>query len=256
MIEDLRAIKSFLSTIDLRLNMKKTNFAIFSLSPKNFHPFNVILVDNENIERVENFKYLGIIFDQHLTWKPHAEHVLSQICPYIHTLSKIRYYLDNKSLMKIYYAYIHSRLTYCLPVWQGMSSEIKCLLQRAQSKAIKFINFLPPTTSTNQLFDNKLLKFSDHIIFENIFFIYKVFSGLIKCDFKLSTNFETTNRSTRQSFLIRTPQFISSKAQASICYIGIVQFNMFLKFVKENKNALPNGVGQTKSWIGEFVRRP
>ncbi len=195
-----------------------------------------------------------LIFDQHLTWKLHVEHVINQISPYVNVLSKIRYYLDKKTLMNFYYAYINSRITYCLPVWQGMGNELKSLIQRAQNKAIKYINFLPVVTPTTQLYDENLLKFTDHLVYENIFFIYKVLSGLMKCDLKLDTNYSCTKRTTRQSNLIKTPHFITTKAQSSIFYRGVVQYNQFIKFLKKNKIAIPSTVGMMKSQIREFVR--
>lgn len=255
MSEDLRMISAYLSTLHLRLNVKKTNFVIFTNSPKVKPSIEKIPFNNEYVMRVESFKYLGVFFDQNLSWKLHAQNVLKKITPYISILSKIRHYLNKKTLMTFYYAHIHSRLTYCLPVWQGINTEYKNLIQRAQNKAIKLINSLPPLTPTKELYDGKLLKFSDHIKYENILFIYKIFNGLMRCDLKLGTNIAATSRVTRQANLIRTPAFISNKAQASIFYRGIVEYNQYVKNCEALGENIPKSLGLLKSGIKNFVRQ-
>lgn len=256
MTQDLQNIEEFLSTICLSLNYQKTNFVVFRLRSNTEDPFREITCFGEKIFRVEQFKYLGVIFDQFLTWRPHVEKILKHITPYISILKKIRHYLTKSALMSFYYAHIHSRLIYCLPVWQNMCQDLKNGLQRAQNKAIKLIAFLPPLTPTNELYDEKLLKFTDQLKYENILFIYKISSGLMRCDVKLGTNFEKTNRLTRQSHLLCKPGFLTVKAQSSIFYKGIVDFNNFLKYLKDTNKEMPGSLGSLKSLLREFVRRP
>lgn len=237
--EDLLSICSFLASIDFRLNTKKTNFTVFSYGTKKDIPFDVIKINNESIYRVSQFNYLGIIFDQNLNWKMHVQHVLKKINPYVNILSKIRHYVEKKALMMFYYAHIHSHLTYCLPVWQNISGELKSLLQRAQNKAVKYINFLPPLTPTAELYDEKLLKFSDHINYENILFIHKVVTGLMRCDLKLGTNFDSFN-----------------VLQSSIFFRGVVEYNQFIKHLNAFNKTVPPNLSQLKSEMRNFVRLP
>lgn len=154
---------------------------IFTTNNKaNKNPPNIISFNNKSIEKVESFRYLGVIFDQNLNWKLHSKHVISKITPFVRVLSKLRYYLDKDSLMKIYYSHINSHLTYCLPVWQNVSQDLKSLIQRIQNKAIKLINFLPRLTPSHTLYNEKFLKFSHHITYENILFIHKVKNRSLK----------------------------------------------------------------------------
>lgn len=253
MIEDLINIESFLSSINLRLNINKTNFMILSLSYAKNQVFNKITFNNNSIVSVQSMKYLGVIIDNNLNWNLHAKNVLKNITPYISVLYTLRHYVEKKSLMMYYYAHIHSRLTYCLPVWQNINNLCRDAIQRAQNKAIKAINFLPPLTPTKDLYDNTFLSFSNHIKYENILFIYKVYMGLTKCDLKLIKNYEITNRTTRQSRNLRVPDFISTRAQSSIFYHGLVMFNSFRTYLSKKNVSLLTNINVIKAEIKRFI---
>lgn len=131
--------------------------------------------------------------------------------------------------MQLYYAHIHSRLTYCLPVWSGCSLEQKMRLQRLQNKVIKFINFRPYLTPSNILYSNQFLPFLKLCDYESILYIHKIRVGLVKSDVALYTNGSITARKTRQSCLLRQPNFLMAKSQNSIFYRGIGCYNEFVK---------------------------
>ena len=67
--EELSLIETWLGENCLFVNKKKTECLLFGTPGKllNIHSFN-IKIDNKVINRVSEFKYLGITFDQCLTW--------------------------------------------------------------------------------------------------------------------------------------------------------------------------------------------
>jgi len=39
-----------------------------------------VKVGNRSIKKVDQIKYLGMIFDEKLTWKPHIQHIWYSLC--------------------------------------------------------------------------------------------------------------------------------------------------------------------------------
>ena len=78
---------------------------------------------NHKIERTNDYKYLGIQFDDRLNWKPQIQKLCSKLSSVCGILSKVRHYLDRESLMLIYNSLFDSRLRYGILAW-GTASEI------------------------------------------------------------------------------------------------------------------------------------
>ena len=101
----------------LCINKSKTKAMIFSLRKYENLP-NVVL-DGQVIEFVDNFKYLGINFDSKLTFNHH----LNQFCSKLSMLTGITYhigpYLNERSAINFYYAFIFSVISYGIAVWGG-----------------------------------------------------------------------------------------------------------------------------------------
>ena len=74
-----------------------------------FHPrqkkINVnvlIVIKNTIIKQVEETKFLGIIIDQHLSWKSHISFVSKRISKTVGIIAKVRHYLSSKSSLTSY----------------------------------------------------------------------------------------------------------------------------------------------------------
>jgi hypothetical protein len=252
MQKDLSMIDSLLSSNNLSMSIKKTKFMVFTTTNSSSDGlFDEIIFDEKKIERVDDFKYLGLQIDSKLLWNDHVDRILKEITPFVGILRRIRYSVDQKTLMSIYYAYIHSRLCYCLPVWSSCSMDKKMRLQRAQNKAIKLIKFRPYLTPTSELYDEDFLSFMQLCNYEQILFVYRVQSGGVRCDFELVNNMSITGRQTRQSSLIRLPQYLMTKSQNSIFYRGVHLFNKFSQNVNIESNA---SISSIKKQIKRFVR--
>jgi hypothetical protein len=242
MQNDLITVESYLASINLELSVNKTKFMIFKTkNSTNSDLFDRITFNNHTIDIVESFKYLGLIIDSEIDWKYHVDSVASKISPYIGMLYRIRPFIEEKTAMQIYYAYIHSRLSYCLPVWSSCSLDLKMRLQRLQNKAMKAIRMKPFRTPTVELYDNRLVSFLQLCDYEAILFIHKVKFGLVKCDVTFITYENISGRQTRQSNLLRPPNFLMAKSQDSLFYRGICLYNDFtLSVLSKDVKSLSN----------------
>lgn len=164
MQNDLTKLKSYLDKNELIINIKKTNYVIYR--EKDLSNF-TLLYDNQKINRTSQITYLGLRINSKLNWTTHIEFIKNKITPFIGALKRVSFRLPTNLLLYLYYAYIHSTLTYMIPIW-GISPKYELnTIQRLQNKAIKTIFKKPWNTPTHELYTNEIspifIKFYLHI---------------------------------------------------------------------------------------------
>jgi hypothetical protein len=66
------------------------------------------------IERVYEFKYLGLLLDPHLNFNLHFDSVLSKVSS---RLLGIKRHLSCQAMCSMINAYVHSYTDYCIDIW-------------------------------------------------------------------------------------------------------------------------------------------
>ena len=80
------------------------------------------------MKQVVEIKFLGVIIDQHLSWKSHIGFVSKKISKTVGIIAKARFYLSSKSLLTLYYSLVYSYLTYCNVAWSSTyCSSLNCI---------------------------------------------------------------------------------------------------------------------------------
>ena len=74
-------------------------------------------MENTVIKQVTETKFLGVLIDQHLSWKPHIDFVSKKISKSVGIIAKARFYLSSQTLMTLYYSLVYPFLTYCNVAW-------------------------------------------------------------------------------------------------------------------------------------------
>ena len=74
-------------------------------------------LNNEKIECVTNFKFLGVYLDSSLCFENHYSVVMSKLLQSQFIIRKLSLVLPGSCLRTLYFAYFHSNLTYCINVW-------------------------------------------------------------------------------------------------------------------------------------------
>ena len=147
MNDELLKIVDWLTANKLSLNVKKTNYIIFHPYQKRLnYDVNIKILDSRvnkyfNLERKEYVKYLGVMIDNHLSWKHHINYVALKISRNIGILSKLRHFVPPKTLFGIYNSLIFPYLSYGLVAWgQAAKTHLEKLLT-LQKRAVRLINF-------------------------------------------------------------------------------------------------------------------
>ncbi len=85
-------------------------------------------------------KLLGVLFDEYPSFKPHISHICSKISKSLFCINRIKNFVNQDFLKKLYYAKIHSHLTYCLNVYSCANTINLQRLRIKQKEAIRVIN--------------------------------------------------------------------------------------------------------------------
>src|SRR6218665_1161333 len=122
MNEELSKLSMWFQVNKLSLNITKSNYMIFK--SKKFHNLDFsnlnLLIDNTQLARVSKVKFLGVIIDEHLTWKPHIEHVKSKVTKIVGVMYRLKGSLPKHSLKLLYTAHLSPYLHYCRVVMWDM----------------------------------------------------------------------------------------------------------------------------------------
>jgi len=152
---ELDKVYNWLISNQLSVNITKTKNIVFRSKQKRINLSNYHLrIDNKIIERKEHFKFLGVIIDEHLTWKEHINTVAGKISRSIGIISKIQFYVSQSSLLNLYYSLIYPYLYYGNIVWGATyKSNLKRLIV-LQKRIIRIITKSKYDAHTAPLFHN------------------------------------------------------------------------------------------------------
>ena len=166
---------------------KKTQYILFippSKSKVNTDCFSITMGGNP-IEQTSTYKYLGILIDEKLSWKPQIDKMCSKLSSVCGIISKVRHYLDRHSLMLIYNSLVESRLRYGILSWGTASQQQINRLQVLQNKALRFLSFSPLDTAMLPLYSHfKVLPLSKLMILEQANFMYRFHKNSLPITFK------------------------------------------------------------------------
>ena len=169
---ELKKLTLWLNVNRLALNVSKTNFVIFR-SPKKIPDHNVTLLMNKcALEQKDHVKYLGVLVDQHLSWKYQIKNVALKISRGIGILAKIKPLLKDNLVKCIYYSLVYSHLSYGIEAWGSAAKSNLNKLNVLQHKATRILSGVQyfqvygqepgPLPSSEPLYKNlEILKFED-----------------------------------------------------------------------------------------------
>ena len=193
-----------------------------------------IKLNGIKLEGCSEIKYVGIIFDKHLTFEPHRTILNSKLKRANNLLSISRHYVPKELLLQIYFGQFYSHLTYGCQLSDYQN--LKTLTQ--QKKAIRKIYFAHYDAHSDPLFKElNLLKLPDIINLNNILFVHNVLNNnapIIFNDyfkFMLQHNHNTVNNPNSQysipkgSLELPKINLLIGKKKHKICMFRIMELN-------------------------------
>ena len=146
---------------------KKQNYMLFTNScSKDINNGTASLqMDGIAIERVSICKFLGVIIDDKLNWKPHIAHITGIIARNVGVIKRIRYKINLKTALLLYDTMIVPCLYYCNIAWASSAkSNLSKLhaLQKNQSVIFLASKFAHTTDLFYRL--NRLNVYDIHLL--------------------------------------------------------------------------------------------
>jgi hypothetical protein len=170
----------------LAVNKGKTKYMIFRTKGKKLPdilpelifdenetncPFNPNLVttlesyhNNHPNADSRSYKLLGILFDEHLSFDYHVNHLTRKLSKSMFCIRMAKNNLNPSGLRSLYFALVHSHLSYCPIILNCLSKTNLNRLEKVQKKAIRIITNSKYNAHTAPLFIEKGILPIDKII--------------------------------------------------------------------------------------------
>ena len=174
---DLAAITSWLRDNKLTLNVIKSKFMIIGSRAKLNQFSDIALVaNNDRLEKVTKFKYLGVTINQHLSWHDHIEQLQRQVAKRLGVLKRIKHLLPVYA-RKIYVTtMVIPILEYASIVWGDKNNKVLMdSIQVLQNKAAKLVlDRAPHSSSTEALKDLNWMNLSTRRQMQRCLFMHNL----------------------------------------------------------------------------------
>ena len=223
---ELTKLWEWLGANKLSLNIAKTKYMVFHTSKRNVIYPN-LKVNNNNIERVTEFNFLGVILHSHMTWNKHINHISMKIARSIGILYRLRNVYPESVLVTIYNTLVLPHFHYCLLLW-GSVVKVNHSLHLPQKKALRIITNSDYLAHTEPICKKlRILKISDMFSVALWKFYYKLMNNKLPEYFSFIKPVLPT---ATERYEIRNPSFhtpaIKHKfAECSLQYCLINQLN-------------------------------
>ncbi len=167
--KELLMVNNLLKLNKLSLSIKKSKYMIFQTQKKNVESFN-LKIDNVIIERVNEFNFLGLTLDEHLTWKCHINKLSSKISQCMGILNRLKHFLPTQTKVLIFNSLVLPHLKFGILIW-GFKCE---KVSKLQMRVIRILSMGKYNAHSEPLFKkHKLLKMCDILKLQELKFYYK-----------------------------------------------------------------------------------
>ena len=236
LVEDhLRNVTCWCDSNRLTINISKTNYVLFQQKRRAVYAYGDLCLKNQPLVRSHQASFVGVIIDEHLTWKPHITEVNSVIRKKAGMLFRLRYFVPQRILILLYTSFIQPHVTYGLEVWGNTYPTYLnsiCITQKMCMRSMTFSEYREPSSP---------LFYKLGIL--DIFKLYK----LLVCTFifdllhqnvshDLSDYFHIVDHeyNTRQKLdkNLTLPRMFTSAGQSSISYTGVKIWNALPNHIK------------------------
>jgi len=167
---------------------------------------------------------LGLIIDETLSWNQHTDWIATKLCSACYVLSNLINIVPQSTLRTIYYAYIHSILSYGI-ILGGNSTNVNKLFI-LQKKTVRILSNIGARKSCNEAFKNlEIMTLHSQYIFSLIIFT-------VDNKHLFTPNNEIHRYSTRNNSNLNLPTINLSKFYKGPYISGTKAFNHLPLYLK------------------------
>lgn len=251
---DIQKLKAWCDNNNMVINADKTKFINFNLKKYSFNKalkFHInISCENSSdcncpiIEQVNQIKYLGVIIDETLSWKPQTEQLHLHLRKNVRKFYFLRNLLPNTLMHTLYFALIHSRLIYGIEFWGGASNNVLQPLEIMQKHFVRIITFKCKHEPSLPLFRQlKVLPLKYLFIFKVLKLFY------MRSGDGYAMQFAYITRAATEGLFMR-PRVHKTFFGKSFVYLGPKIFNTLPNQIKATRNKY-RFLKELKKWLLE-----
>lgn len=219
---DINLYYEWLCYNKLSINVNKSVYMIIKQKGKKAcNP--KINLNNQLLKQVSEYKYLGLIISNNLTWNSHISNIINKVAPIVGALKRCSHQLNENTRYLLYNSFIEPHLRYLIPCWGNASEYLMKKLQRLQNKSIKALFTLNYYTPSEDLYRTyPFLTINQLRKFEQTKLIHNVKNKIIKANTILKQNKDYHNYNIRSKDALRNT-FANSKKKQDSPYEGSIQ---------------------------------
>ena len=118
-VSEIDRFVSWCERHSLHLNVSKTKDMVIDFRMKG-NEHEAIEIGGELVERVSDYKYLGVTVNDKLDWSVHAQNVMSKVNQRMYFVRKLNSFGVDSILVSLFYsAVVQSLMSFCVIAWGG-----------------------------------------------------------------------------------------------------------------------------------------
>jgi hypothetical protein len=103
----------------LTLDFKRMHYMYFKMKMSQIDQYPLKYI-NKQINRTHCIDFLGVSLDSTLSWQGYINKVITKLNSACFAIRSLKLFLTIQDLRIVYFAYVLSIITYCLPFWGNM----------------------------------------------------------------------------------------------------------------------------------------
>lgn len=231
--DDMIEIEKWLNINKLKLNTEKTKWMMITKEKNRKLAQNLdddVRIGKSILEKVDNFKYLGVVLDDKLSFNDQAMICAKKAATKVNLLYRISKMIPVNSKKLVYNSIVLPHLNYCSPVLFTCNKEQILPLQKIQNRALRIILDCNYDTPRKEMLEAlNMLSVAQMIKLNVLVMIFKIIHEMMPI--YLRKNLIFTNNihemSTRQNTTneLRLPNFKMDSTRKNVFYNGIKMYN-------------------------------
>ena len=161
----------------------------------------ILNIDGVNIERVYEFRFLGVILDEKISWKNHIAYIKAKVAKSLFILNKVKHELDTNVLRMLYCTLVLPYFIYCLEVWGNSYKSNMTPLIMLQKRALRIMYKEDYRAHTNRLFMlSGCLKIMDLVELRTLLTVFRAKNRTLPIELQRLFIFSSENEDHRRRY--------------------------------------------------------
>ena len=248
MNNELERINQWLKLNKLKLNVSKTKVMVLGNTLMK-SPLNSIIMDGEVLGIEREFKYLGVMLDEKLSFKANLDYLCKKVGKKVGVLARLARNITIGARMNIYKSVIAPHFDYCASILYLSDVSSFDRMQKLQNRALRAILRCKKLTPIKEMLEAlDLLSVRQRVNESTMKFIYKLKNGQLPRYLSEMVTYRfdihTYPTRSRNDFMVACKT--SEKSRNSVFHKGLVQFNSLPGHIKNEtrKETFKNNLRQ------------